>query len=222
MVVGYVGKLIASKGVHHLLAAFGLLKTDDVRGVIIGYGGFEQQLKQLWEALRRGDEEGVRASARDAGGRMGEALLKWVDEGGLTPDYVERVARFQCEWPGRLDHDELSQVLPDYDVIVVPSVVPEAFGMVGAEAAASGVLPIVPGHSGIGEIGRALEEEFGLRGLLTFEPERPIEGIADALDRVLALPRQQRGELGLAAADLARRLWSWEGVADRLLALASN
>ena len=39
-------------------------------------------------------------------------------------------------------------LLPLCDVAVVPSIFPEAFGMVAAEAAAAGVLPVVSAHSG--------------------------------------------------------------------------
>ena len=94
--------------------------------------------------------------------------------------------------------------------------------MVAAEAAACGVLPIVPRHSGIGEVGAALEEELGAQGLLGYDPGRPIEGIAEALDRVLDLPFQTRAEMGRAAAALARRRWSWERVAERFLEVATG
>jgi glycosyltransferase involved in cell wall biosynthesis len=116
----------------------------------------------------------------------------------------------------------LSELLPSFDVLVVPSVVPEAFGMVAAEAAASGVLPVVPRHSGIGEVGATLERELGIEGLLTYDPATPIEGIASALERVLGLDGARRQDLGRAAAEVARRLWSWERVAARLLAFATG
>ena len=39
---------------------------------------------------------------------------------------------------------------------MVPSTFPEAFGMVAAEAAACGVLPVSAAHSGLAEVSRAL------------------------------------------------------------------
>ena len=47
---------------------------------------------------------------------------------------------------------ELADVLPAAEAIVVPSTFPEAFGMVAAEAAACGALPVVAGHSGLAEV----------------------------------------------------------------------
>lgn len=94
--------------------------------------------------------------------------------------------------------------------------------MVAAEAAACGVLPIVPDHSGISEAGAAVEEAIGVPGLLTFAAADPIRSLAEAIDRVLAIPRLEREKMGLAAARLARERWSWSHVADRLLGLASR
>src|SRR6185437_7982649 len=47
---------------------------------------------------------------------------------------------------GALEHRHLRHLLPLCDVAVVPSIFPEAFGMVAAEAAAAGVLPLVSAH----------------------------------------------------------------------------
>ncbi|MGH2819010.1 MAG: glycosyltransferase, partial [Actinomycetota bacterium] len=52
--VGYVGKLIAAKGVHNLLVALGNVGVP-LRGVIVGYGGFEDVLRDLADRLKVGD-----------------------------------------------------------------------------------------------------------------------------------------------------------------------
>ncbi|HWL65986.1 MAG TPA: glycosyltransferase, partial [Actinomycetota bacterium] len=140
-------------------------------------------------------------------------LADAVTSKGVTPE---------IEFAGRLDHDPLSKLLPTFDLLVVPSVVPEAFGMVAAEAAACGVLPLVPGHSGIGEVGATLEAALDRPGLLTFDPLDPVRDIARGIDRVLALDPRDRRELGRRAVQVARELWSWDGVAARLLALATD
>jgi glycosyltransferase involved in cell wall biosynthesis len=101
-------------------------------------------------------------------------------------------------------------------------VVPEAFGMVAAEAAACGVLPVVPDHSGIAEAGAAIEERIGMPGFLTFDSHDPVNGIAAAVDRVLSLEPSARAELGRRAAELARERWAWSEVAGRLLSLATG
>jgi glycosyltransferase involved in cell wall biosynthesis len=71
-------------------------------------------------------------------------------------------------------------------------------------------------------VGSALEKEIDRPGLLTFDPDDPIAGIAVAIDRVLDLPWETRHGYAGAAADYARRVWSWETVADKLLVHASR
>lgn len=218
-VVGYVGKLIASKGVHNLLAALPLSRGAG-RTVIVGYGGFEDGLRAMAEALRAGDVGSLRALAtRGEHGPLPD-LLRFLDE--LPSGYLERAGRLDIEFTGRLEHGPLADVLPSFDALVVPSVVPEAFGMVAAEAAAAGVLPIVPSHSGIAEAGAAIEEAVGRPGWLTFDDADPIRGIAQALDRLFSTGLEERRLMEAQATELARRRWSWDHVAAHLLRLATG
>ena len=68
------------------------------------------------------------------------------------------------ELVGRLEHDEVAELLPDAEALVMPSTFPEAFGMVAAEAAACGALPVSAGHSGMLEVSRKLAEALPARG----------------------------------------------------------
>lgn len=214
--VGYVGKLIAAKGVHNLLLALGATTIPRLQVVIVGYGGDETALVELYEALAGADLVAARSVAADLD-RSGAALefLATVDD-----SYRARMASIPVRFAGRLDHGPLSKVLPTFDLLVVPSIVPEAFGMVAAEAAACGVLPLVPDHSGISEAGAAIEEEIGAPGLLTFDRNRPIEGIAAGIDRLLALDPATRATMDEKAAALAHERWSWDHVAESLLEAA--
>jgi glycosyltransferase involved in cell wall biosynthesis len=216
--VGYVGKLIASKGVDHLLAALPLLEAD-AEIVIVGFGGDEGQLLALWAALHQGDR--AQATEISSQGDIGAhtSLREFIE--AQPQSYFDRARRLEVSFPGRLDHGPLSRVLPTFDVLVAPSVVPEAFGMVAAEAAACGVLPVVPGHSGIGEAGAVLERALDLEGTLVFDPADPIAGIAASVNAILAMPPEQRRAKGAEATALARKLWSWKVVAETLLALAT-
>jgi hypothetical protein len=58
---------------------------------------------------------------------------------------------------GRLEHEEVADLLPACEALVVPSTFPEAYGMVAAEAASCGTLPISADHSGLAEVSRVLE-----------------------------------------------------------------
>ena len=220
--IGFVGKLIAAKGVHDLLASLPLVEADDLHAVVVGYGGFGSELHDLLEALLGGrTDEARRIASSGEDGRPLAALTSFLDTDAGEP-YFERARTLHVDLPGRLEHGPLSKVLPTFDVLAVPSVVPEAFGMVAAEAAACGVLPVVPDHSGIGEVGRILERELDRPGLLVFDHTDPIRSLASRLSAVLRLPAKEREELGLKAVELARTRWSWTHVADRLRELASG
>ena len=157
----FVGKLIVSKGVELLLAAWPLVlaRVPDARLLVVGFGAFRERLEGLAAALAaRRPRRRARAAARR--GRPRAARARRVPRRARTTRRLPRAPRAGCadrvHWAGRLEHAELADVLPAAEAMVVPSTFPEAFGMVAAEAAACGALPVVAGHSGLAEVARAL------------------------------------------------------------------
>src|SRR5204862_6347765 len=73
---------------------------------------------------------------------------------------LESLAPSRTLFTGPLERRHLRHLLPLADVTVVPSIFPEAFGMVAAEAAAAGSPPLVARHSGLAEVAAGLEEEY--------------------------------------------------------------
>jgi glycosyltransferase involved in cell wall biosynthesis len=120
---------------------------------------------------------------------------------------------------GALEHRHLRHLLPLCDAAVVPSIFPEAFGMVAAEAAAAGVLPVVSAHSGLAEVAAGIGEEIGpeAAALVSF-PVGDSAALRQRLAAVLALSVERRRALGLAARQAVADHWSWNVVAARLLA----
>ncbi|MFN2471082.1 MAG: glycosyltransferase family 4 protein [Gaiellaceae bacterium] len=132
---------------------------------------------------------------------------------------LERMAPPRALFTGALEHRHLVHLLPLCDVAVVPSIFPEAFGMVAAEAAAAGCPPLVARHSGLAEVAAALEEAYGSeRAALASFRTRDAADLASKLEALLALPAEERRELGAAARRTAVGCWSWERIAERLLA----
>ncbi|MFL6029085.1 MAG: glycosyltransferase family 4 protein [Gaiellaceae bacterium] len=129
---------------------------------------------------------------------------------------LERDAPVRALFTGPLEHRHLVHLLPLTDVCVVPSIFPEAFGMVAAEAAAAGVPPLVARHSGLAEIAAGLEAVYPpeFRDLTSFEGE-----LRPKLQRLLELPAETRRQLGGAARRAAVEHWSWSSVSQRLLSL---
>jgi glycosyltransferase involved in cell wall biosynthesis len=134
---------------------------------------------------------------------------------------LERLAPPNTVFTGALEHRHLVHLLPLCDVEVVPSIFPEAFGMVAAEAAAAGIPPLLARHSGLAEVAAGLEASYppGYRHLAAFASSDAGE-LRAKLEELLALPEAVRHELGRLARDTAVKLWSWRSVAARLLALS--
>jgi glycosyltransferase involved in cell wall biosynthesis len=132
---------------------------------------------------------------------------------------IERLANGRATFTGPLEHRHLVHLIPLTDVTVVPSIFPEAFGMVAAEAAASGSLPLVARHSGLAEIAAGLEEEYPPehRDLAAFATGDAAD-LRRKLEALLALPESERVRLRRAARKAVEERWSWTGVAERLLA----
>jgi glycosyltransferase involved in cell wall biosynthesis len=119
---------------------------------------------------------------------------------------------------GPLEHRHLVHLLALADACVVPSIFPEAFGMVAAEAAAAGCPPLVARHSGLAEVAEGLEEEYPprLRHLTSFAPGDAGD-LRTTLAELLALSDADRIEIREAARRAAVQRWSWRSVAERLV-----
>lgn len=133
-------------------------------------------------------------------------------------DELERVAPPRTLFTGPLEHRHLAHLLPLADATVVPSIFPEAFGMVAAEAAAAGSPPLVARHSGLEEIAEGLEQEYPPehRHLASFATG-DVSDLTGKLRELLTLPAQEHARIAAAARRAVEARWSWAGVANRLL-----
>jgi glycosyltransferase involved in cell wall biosynthesis len=131
---------------------------------------------------------------------------------------LEATAPPRTLFTGPLEHRHLVHLLPLCDVCVVPSIFPEAFGMVAAEAAAAGCPPIVARHSGLAEVAEDLEAEYPPehRALVAFETGDAGD-LAARIDALLRLSAADRERLAQGARRAAVERWSWARVAGRLL-----
>jgi glycosyltransferase involved in cell wall biosynthesis len=237
--VAFTGKLIVSKGIDLLVAAWPLVLRDvpDARLVVVGFGAFRDALERLLAALAAGDCEAARQIA--LAGREAEGgpraplrhLLAFLDrlaagERALA-GYREAASALprRVVLTGRLEHAELALVLAGCEAQVVPSTFPEAFGMVAAEAAACGVLPLSAAHSGLAEVTATLQAAVPreARDWLTFEVgDGAVEAIAGRLVAWLRAPEDLRARTRAALESVARERYSWEGVARSVVAAAQG
>ena len=182
-VVSYVGKLIVSKGVDLLLAAWPLVteRVPDARLMIAGFGAYRHALLALTRALGEGDLPAARDIAHRGreleGGPPGELhfLAAFLD--GLTGPERERyvnasqTAMRRVHFAGRIEHDDVSELMCVSQAVVIPSTFPEAFGMVLAEAACCGSVPLSAAHSGLAEVTELLAPAVrqDLRAQMSFQ-----------------------------------------------------
>ena len=137
-------------------------------------------------------------------------------------DYRETLERAadpaRVLFTGPLEHRHLVHLLALADACVVPSIFPEAFGMVAAEAAAAGCPPLVARHSGLAEIAEGLEAEYAPehRHLTSFAAG-DAEDLRAKLTELLALEHSEQQAVAAAARRAAVERWSWASVAERLL-----
>ena len=187
-------------GVASRLAEF--LAGEDPTVVYVGKLSREKGVHLLLEAL-----DGVAARAVIVGFGPERARL-------------EARAGRRALFTGPLEHRHLAHLWPLADVSVTPSVFPEAFGMVAAEAAACGSPPLVARHSGLAEIAAGLEAAYPpeLRHLAAFAPGDAGD-LSAKLRAILELPPADHARLAAGAHRAAVGRWSWEGIARSLLAL---
>jgi glycosyltransferase involved in cell wall biosynthesis len=226
--VVFVGKLIGSKGVELLLAAWPLVldRVPDARLLVIGFGAFRGGLEELAARIEAGDLESVAATTNEHGAplpHLHDFVASLTDEEAATYRAAAAGMSGRIAWAGRLDHDELIDLLPAAEAMAVPSTFPEAFGMVAAEAAACAALPVVSRHSGLAEVARSLAAEvpapasdwlsFGLG-------PGAVRELASNLADWLEAPPELRAATRAALVKVARERYGWGGVARTVLAAA--
>jgi glycosyltransferase involved in cell wall biosynthesis len=220
--VVYVGKLIHSKGVHSLLAAFAHIRRNTgARLLIVGFGTFREALETLTRSLNTGDEKIVRLLAEHGPlfeGREASPMEHFT----LSEALFRNAAGMKeaVEFIGPLHHAELAKLLPAADAGVVPSIFPETFGLVAAEFAAAGVPPFVADHSGLREAG-------GIVGHgLHFDLCVGMDGFESNLARVLTDYLSLSGEERQRCREVVRRnsveRLSWETLANGVARIAAG
>jgi glycosyltransferase involved in cell wall biosynthesis len=197
----------------------------------VGFGGWRKGLERLLSALARGDRDEVRAIA-EAGRELEGGpraplrhLLAFLAGAGDDFWAAARALPERVVLTGRLEHDELAPVLAASDALVFPSTFPEAFGMVAAEAASCGALPLSADHSGLAEVTATLRAAVpaAARPWLSFTVgDRAVDEIAEHLVDWLSAPAELRAATRAALVEVAHARYSWQGVADAVAAAATG
>ena len=210
----YVGRLSPEKGVHTLAAAFGQLLGSGVRAELdlVGQVGL-LPLSQV-QLLARDPQMAALGQFYGRGfwGSLDRQLLRARSGYRRHIDSLIPVSsRDRLRFLGQLPRDAVIDLYQRADVLVIPSLCEEPFGLPVAEGMACGLPCVGSNTGGIPEI---IEHER--TGLLVERGDTP--GLAQALRRLADEPAT-RGRLGRLGRERAERLFDWSVPAARLEAL---
>ena len=208
----FVGRIAPDKGVHLLAAAFNTLARErpDLELTLVGRAGMMPF--DVISTLLKGD-----AALDNLREFYGRTPLGWLTKEvvGQRNSYVAHLrsllsadAAERTHFVGTVSLDELTRLYRESDLLALPSVWNESYGLPIAEAMASGIPVIASRCGGIPEL-----VDDGVTGWLV--PRLDVEALLDATRELLREPRRLR-EMGEAARLRAERLLTWERSAQRL------
>lgn len=209
-VILQVGRISPEKGQHVLARAFARIcrRVPETRLVLVGRPGFFP-----WSYVRLLADD---PPMREALPFWGVGVLARIRRQLLRPTraYVEDVrrllpaeARHRLEIRPPVPHDHLARLYAEADLIAVPSVIEEPFGLPAVEAMAAARAVVASNRGGLPEC-----IEDGVTGLLV--PTGDDQQLADALMVLLREPAK-RHEMGARGRERAA-MFDWSRAGARL------
>ncbi|MDB6090568.1 MAG: glycosyltransferase [Gammaproteobacteria bacterium] len=209
----FVGRISPDKGVHLLVEAFDRIARErpDVELTLVGKVGM---LPFDLVSLLLNDDEAALNSLRPFYGR---STFAWLTKEvlGQRRSYADHlVARLSPQTAGRVHFrgsvslEELIRLYREADLLVLPSIWRESYGLPVAESMASGV-PVLASHCG--GVPELVTE--GVTGRLV--PRLDVDALTNAMRDLLSDPVRLR-EMGRESRLRAERLLTWDRSAQRL------
>jgi glycosyltransferase involved in cell wall biosynthesis len=209
----FVGRISPDKGVHFLMEAFDRVARErpDVELTLVGKVGM---LPFDLVNLLLTDDSAALDSLRPF---YGQSTLAWLRkevlgqkrsyrqqlEARLSPQTAARV-----HFVGSVSLQELIRLYSSADLLVLPSVWRESYGLPVAESMASGVAVLASDCGGVPEL-----VDKGVTGLLV--PRLNVDALTNAMRDLLSDVERLR-QMGHAARQRAERLLTWDRSAERL------
>jgi glycosyltransferase involved in cell wall biosynthesis len=227
----YVGRLIASKGVHSVLVSFVeiLAQEPDSRLIVVGHGPQREVLETLIWALKNGHKDLV-YSITQWGRELENNGNKSLEEIQSYFDYLKNqdkidsffqkaqnnLAHKKVIFTGYLTHRELCSLFPVCDVAVFPSVVPEAGPLVFLEAMASGCFPVGTYFAGmaasIDSVSESLPSEVTDLMKLSHHADKTVSDIIHNVKRAFYVDEVYKQKLRSVAIEK----YDWKNISVRL------
>lgn len=209
----FVGRISPDKGIHLLMEAFDRVigEQPDAQLTLVGKVGM---LPFDLVNLLLTDDAAALDSLRPF---YGQSALGWLNKEvlGQKRSYRQQLetrlsprAAARVHFAGSVSLEELIRLYREADLLVLPSVWRESYGMPVAEAMASGVPVLASDTGGVPEL-----VEKGVTGMLV--PRLDVDALAQAMRDLLSDMHRLR-QMGQAARQRAERLLTWDRSAERL------
>jgi glycosyltransferase involved in cell wall biosynthesis len=208
----FVGRISPDKGVHVLMKAFDAVARErpDLELTLIGKPGM-MPMDVLSVLLK---EDAALEAVRDFYGR---STFAWLTKEvlGQRSSYLGHVKTLlssqtaaRAHFRGTVSLSELQKLYQQADLLILPSIWQESYGLPVAEAMASGVPVLATRSGGVPEL-----VEDGVSGRLV--PRFEVGALTYVMREMLADPDRLRA-MGRAARTRAEQLLTWERSARRL------
>jgi glycosyltransferase involved in cell wall biosynthesis len=209
----YVGRIAPDKGVHLLMEAFDRLTREGVSLELTLIGKPGLMPFDLLSRLLAGDEPALAAVSEFYGRSWSSWLAKEILGHGRSYESALRAplspaACARVSFLGTVSQQALIRAYRGADLLVLPSIWQESYGLPVAEAMACGVPVLASASGGVPEL-----VDDGVTGRLV--PRMDTRALACALREMSADPARLR-EMGRAARTRAERLLTWTRSAERL------
>ena len=226
----FVGRLIASKGIHSIIAALPFIFKEypGAKLVVVGHGPLREPLESLLWALENGARNLVKNIVdwgTELEGSGNKPLLeikhyfKSLSKQSRLDTYFETAEKYinkdRIIFTGYLTHKELRYLFPVCDAAVFPSVVAEAGPLVFLEALASGCFPIGTYFAGMAASIDSLTGSIPDRilNLMKLSPD-PKETIGDMVSKIKKSLNVDN-EFKSALRRVAVEKYDWQNVAKK-------
>jgi len=227
-IVLFAGRLIWTKGLQYAVAAMPLVlsKRPGVNLVIAGGGPLMAPLKKTVLVLEQGNLRRARQLTEDS--MQIESLEEYgpvIPEMGREESEAYLAAARDLgrhvRFLGQVPHAEIPPLMGASDLMIAPSVFPEAFGLVMIEALAGGAVPLCTYQSGLKDAADIVALELDDSEVKSLVPgEGLTRGIAGCMLSLLEKYPTREAAFRERLHDIATRRFSWSVVAKKYSELA--